>query len=342
ANCALDAVFHYTTWGVWISVALVRVYRSWKILIKHSVDMWPAGAQVLLLTIPWCIPAVAYVIDDHLARFNEVRNWCEIYRPIDTFTYILGSSLIAGAFVLVYQMRKVRQQMNEYRLQVFQLAFLLVIGTVVFPLQHLWLDHKHEVRRIWVLYQNFFDSLVLFWPPVAEPMYRYLTGDIDYLNSYTQGFSTLPTPAQMKGSFRDQLALNELRTEFEKFAENRRARELPDFYQACLDRDEIEDFFGRQAATTAIIDRHAYVLPHSQFIRPGSEQELNISERIRNKILDTEITSYNIFNEAMSVAVTMMDTNFSAAFKRSEAYKQLEKNVQDEAEELERLRKVGR
>lgn len=38
----------------------------------------------------------------------------------------------------------------------------------------------------------------------------------------------------------------------------------------------------------------------------------------------------------------MMDTNFSAAFKRSEAYKQLEKNVQDEAEELERLRKVGR
>lgn len=55
----------------------------------------------------------------------------------------------------------------------------------------------------------------------------------------------------------------------------------------------------------------------------------------------TTLVSYNIFNEAMSVAVTMMDTNFSAAFKRSEAYKQLERNVQDEAEELERLRKVG-
>lgn len=32
------------------------------------------------------------------------------------------------------------------------------------------------------------------------------------------------------------------------------------FYQACLDRDEIEDFFGRQAATTAIIDRYETTL----------------------------------------------------------------------------------
>ncbi|CAM9512590.1 unnamed protein product [Ectocarpus sp. 12 AP-2014] len=30
-------------------------------------------------------------------------------------------------------------------------------------------------------------------------MYRYLTGDVDYLNSYTKGFSTLPTPAQVGG-----------------------------------------------------------------------------------------------------------------------------------------------
>lgn len=50
--------------------------------------------------------------------------------------------------------------------------------------------------------------------------------------------------------------------------------------------------------------------------------------------------SYNIFNEAMSAVLVMMDGNFSAAFKRTEGYKKLEKHVQDEAEELERLRKV--
>ncbi|CAM9498997.1 unnamed protein product, partial [Ectocarpus sp. 12 AP-2014] len=313
-----DALFQYATWGVWISVALVRVYRSWKILVKHSVDMWRPWAQVALLTLPWCFPAVVYTADEDLAPFNETRNWCESYRPVQSFTYVLDGLLISGAFVLVYQMRKVRKQMNEYHLQVFQLTFLLVTGTVVFPLQHAILDHRHEIRRIWVLYHNFFDSLVLFWPPVAEPMYRYLTGDEEYLHSYTYGFSTLPTPAQMKSSFRDQLSLEELRTEFEKFAEKRLARELPDFYQACLERDEIEDYFGRQAATSAIIDR---------FIRVGSVQEVNLSHSVRERILQTEITSFNIFSEAMSVVVTMMDTNFSLAFKRSEAYKLLEKHV---------------
>ena len=42
----------------------------------------------------------------------------------------------------------------------------------------------------------------------------------------------------------------------------------------------------------------------------------------------------------MSVVVAMMDSNFSAAFKRTAAYKQLENSVQVEAAELERLSKV--
>eukprot|EP00903_Cladosiphon_okamuranus_P011466 g10800.t1 len=331
AHCGLNSVLNYTAWGVWLSVVLVRVYRSWKILVKHSIDMWPAWAQVALLTVPWWSPLLVFSIDDQLSRYNERRNWCEVYDPVDTAMYILGCVPIAGAFVLVYQLRKVRKQMNEYRLQVFQLTFLLVTGTIVFPLQHLLLDNRHEIRRIWTLWHNVFDSIVLFWPPVAEPIYRYLIGDSDYLESYTKGFSTLPTPSQMKSSLRDQLSQDQLRAEFAKFAESRVAKELPEFYQACLDRDEIDDFFGRQAATTYIIDR---------YIRPGAEQEINVSDRIRNSILTTEITSYNIFEEAMSAVLAMMDNNFSMAFKRTPAYKQLENNVVTEAAELERLRKM--
>lgn len=60
----------------------------------------------------------------------------------------------------------------------------------------------------------------------------------------------------MRSSLRDQLSLAELRREFEKFADSKIARELPDFYKACLDREEITDFFERQAVTTAIIDRY--------------------------------------------------------------------------------------
>lgn len=60
---------------------------------------------------------------------------------------------------------------------------------------------------------------------------------------------------QMRSSLKDQLSLEELREEFAKFAGTKVARELPDFYKACLDREEIPDFFERQAVTTAIIDR---------------------------------------------------------------------------------------
>lgn len=59
----------------------------------------------------------------------------------------------------------------------------------------------------------------------------------------------------MRSSLKDQLSVQQLREEFAKFADSRVARELPDFYKACLDRDEIEDFFARQAATADIIDR---------------------------------------------------------------------------------------
>lgn len=59
----------------------------------------------------------------------------------------------------------------------------------------------------------------------------------------------------MRSCLKDQLSLEELRCEFEKFADSKVARELPDFYTACLDREDISDFFERQAVTTAIIDR---------------------------------------------------------------------------------------
>lgn len=52
-----------------------------------------------------------------------------------------------------------------------------------------------------------------------------------------------------------QLSIAEVREEFERFADSMVARELPDFYKACLDREDIADYFERQATTAAIIDR---------------------------------------------------------------------------------------
>lgn len=42
----------------------------------------------------------------------------------------------------------------------------------------------------------------------------------------------------MKSSLRDQLSQDQLRAEFEKFAESRVAKELPEFYQVRCDFEE--------------------------------------------------------------------------------------------------------
>ena len=61
---------------------------------------------------------IVYSIDDNLSLFNERTNWCEVYEPVDTALYVYGCVPVVCAFFLVFQMRKVRKQMNEYRLQV--------------------------------------------------------------------------------------------------------------------------------------------------------------------------------------------------------------------------------
>ena len=43
----------------------------------------------------------------------------------------------------------------------------------------------------------------------------------------------------MRSSFKDQMSLEQLRKEFEKFAELRVARELPDFYQVRVFRTRL-------------------------------------------------------------------------------------------------------
>ena len=46
----------------------------------------------------------------------------------------------------------------------------------------------------------------------------------------------------MRSSLKDQLSLEELRQEFEKFAELRVARELPDFYKVLVFTKDFEAF----------------------------------------------------------------------------------------------------
>lgn len=50
--------------------------------------------------------------------------------------------------------------------------------------------------------------------------------------------------------------------------------------------------------------------------------------------------SYNIFNGAMADVLKTMDSNFGADFHKTDGFKGLEIQVDEEAQELERLKQV--
>lgn len=85
------------------------------------------------------VPVIAYSIKPELTHFNERGNWCEINVAIDTALYVYGCVPILGALCLSFQMRRVRKQMNFFRMQVCCVSFRRVrsifgpVGWAIMP-----------------------------------------------------------------------------------------------------------------------------------------------------------------------------------------------------------------
>lgn len=60
-----------------------------------------------------------------------------------------------------------------------------------------------------------------------------------------------------------------------------------------MDREQVEGYFERQAVTMSIVDR---------FVVEGAEQEINISEECRKRLLESDATKYVHSNTMVSIA----------------------------------------
>ncbi|CBJ31534.1 signal transducer, putative [Ectocarpus siliculosus] len=172
----------------------------------------------------------------------------------------------------------------------------------------------------------------MLWGSIGEPIKRKLAGDTEYLLSFTKGFSEMPSPAQLKASLAEQLSVEQLRDEFRKYIEMKVAQELMDFYIESLDREEIKEYFPRQAATMRIVD---------QYIREGAAEQVNISGRCREEILSTDVTAYDIFDHARAEVLALMETNFQQDFVETEGFRRIADASALEQQEIRLLRKEG-
>ncbi|CAM9477524.1 unnamed protein product, partial [Hapterophycus canaliculatus] len=175
-------------------------------------------------------------------------------------------------------------------------------------------------------------TYILLWGSIREPFMKKILGDDEYLWSYTKGFSELPSPAQLKASLAEQLSVEQLRTEFRRYIKTKVAQELVDFYLDSLDREEVSGFFERQAVTMRIVDR---------FIREDSLDQVNISQECRDGILATDVTAYDIFDEARKEVLAVMETNFQRDFVETEGFRRIANASEVEQREIRLLKADG-
>ncbi|CAM9758034.1 unnamed protein product [Ascophyllum nodosum] len=336
AECDFELFLTWSTLCVHVMTFFVRIYRLWKILIKHDDKMWRAEYQIILLSSVSLIPVAAAWIMPEMVEFDEVTNSCSTTAVSDAITLALDSWAFFGIcflwFVCARQLKSVRKQFNEYKSTKHTLLYItLCLGSFVIIVIFLLADDFVLRRRVAVLYPVM-TTHGLLWGPILKPFIKMISKDREYLLSHTKGFETLPSPAQLKASLAEQLSVERLRSEFRRYIKTKVAQELVDFYLESLDREEVQDFFERQAVTMRIVDR---------YIREGAPDQVNISGECRDNILETDVTSFDIFEDARREVLHVMETNFKRDFTETEGFRRIVDATEREQQELRLLRERG-
>ncbi|CAM9739286.1 unnamed protein product, partial [Ectocarpus fasciculatus] len=337
ADCGFESFLAWSTLCIHTTAFFFRVYRMWRILIKHDDKMWQTGYQILFMSSLSLIPVVATWAVPHTGDFDEVANACSTTSFSTYVTLGMNGFGFLGIFYLWFvcarQLKWVRKQFNEYDSMKRTLLYMTItLASYGVAVLYLLADDLTVSRRV-ALFYPLMTTHILLWGSIREPFMKNILGDEEYLGSYTHGFAQLPSPAQLKASLAEQLSVEQLRDEFRRYIKTKVAQELVDFYLDSLDREEVTDFFERQAATMRIVD---------QYIREGSSDQVNVSGACREKILATDVTAFDIFDEARAEVLVVMETNFQRDFVTTEGFRRIVDAAENEQRELSLLRSGGR
>ncbi|CAM9276032.1 unnamed protein product, partial [Pylaiella littoralis] len=336
AACDLERFLTWSTMCVHTVAFFIRVYRMWRILIKHDDKMWPTEYQIMFMSSISLVPVVVTWIAPHTGFFDERTNLC-VTTTLSNSTVLVMDALGFLAigflwFVCARQLKWVRRQFNEYETMKRTLLYMTItlasyVGVVLFLL-----DGKYVLQRRVAIFYPLMTTAILLWGSIREPFMNKMLGNNEYLLSYTKGFAELPSPAQLRASLAEQLSVDHLREEFRRYIKTKVAQELVDFYLDSLHREEVTGFFERQAVTMRIVE---------QYIREGAPDQVNISGECRDTVLATDVTAYDIFDEARAEVLLVMETNFQREFVTTEGFRRIQDASEEEQRELRLLRAGG-
>eukprot|EP00903_Cladosiphon_okamuranus_P006660 g6502.t2 len=334
AACDLERFLAWSCLTVHVVAFFIRVYRMWRFLIKHDNKMWRTENQILFLSGVSLIPVVATWLVPGTAVFDEVSNSCSTNEASMYPTLGMNALGLFGIcylwFVCIRKLKSVRKQFNEYQAMKHTLLCLTVTLVSYAVVVVVLLDGQFVIIRRVAIFYPVFTTYILLWGSIREPFTKKINGDEDYLWSFTKGFSELPSPAQ--ASLAEQLSVEQLRDEFRRYIKTKVAQELVDFYLDSLDREEVTGFFERQAVTMRIVE---------QYVREDAPEQVNISEECRERILATDVTAYDIFDEARVEVLAVLETNFQRDFVATEGFRRIADASEMEQREMKLLRAGG-
>ncbi|CBJ31531.1 signal transducer, putative [Ectocarpus siliculosus] len=351
---ALGVCVHLLCWRNWppyvtknVDIVIIMTFGGFGWTIAGALDnglirrsegdiLAKCYLEIMLLSSISLTPALVALLVPGAYVFDETVNLCTTTNTSRTVTLAMNAvgfyTICYIWFVCTRQLKWVRKQFNEYETMKWTLSCLTLLLFSYAVVVVVVLDGQHVyVRRVAIVYPALTTHTVL-WGSIGRPVLKKWTRDDEYLWSFTKGFSEMPSPAQLKASLAEQLSVEQLRTEFRRYIETRVAQELVNFYLDSLDREEIKEYFARQAVTMRIV---------AQYIKEGAPEEVNISGECREEILSTDVTAYDIFDRARVEVLTVMETNFQREFVETEGFRRIADASELEQRENRLLRAGG-
>ncbi|CAM9379398.1 unnamed protein product, partial [Discosporangium mesarthrocarpum] len=111
-NCVFQGYVLWTGAGLWHFSAFIRVYRKYKVLIKHSANMMHSTKQTLLMQCPVWLIGVPAIIHSSASQYNFDANRCTGGTPLLLVVYNYAGLWLLVAVWLMYKMRNVRRQVE--------------------------------------------------------------------------------------------------------------------------------------------------------------------------------------------------------------------------------------
>lgn len=88
-------------------------------------------------------------------------------------------------------------QMNEYRVMMFSLGFLM-LAVVGYDATARGLSSRHTLTRRLALASNTICSALLFWPVIVTPLWKYFRKDAAYAETFTLGLAPAVASAMLR------------------------------------------------------------------------------------------------------------------------------------------------